>query len=158
MATYDPVITPTVFYRDPRAAMRWLEKAFDFEIAMLVVDADDNIGHAEMAYRGAVIGIAGEWKGDAKLGGANLVSPMSLDGSATQFIWVKVDDADAHCAKARAAGATITQEPEDQFYGARTYRARDLDGHVWSFSQAVRAVSDEDMTKASGLRFKDKLD
>jgi len=58
---------------------------------------------------------------------------------------------DAHCERARAAGAVITQEPEDQFYGARTYRARDLEGHVWNFSQEGRAVSSEEMNAASGL-------
>ena len=62
------------------------------------------------------------------------------------------DDIDGHCAKARAAGAEILAAPEDQFYGDRTYRARDPEGHIWTFGQTVRAVSREEAEKASGLR------
>jgi uncharacterized glyoxalase superfamily protein PhnB len=49
-------------------------------------------------------------------------------------VWCYVDDADAHCARARAAGATIVREPTDQFYGVREYTARDLEGHEWFFA------------------------
>ncbi len=64
---------------------------------------------------------------------------------------------DAHCARAEAAGARITQRPEDQFYGARVYRALDPEGHVWNFDQAIAAVSNADMEKASGLSIKTSL-
>ena len=43
--------TPVVFYRDPMAALRWLEKAFGFETSMLVTDDEGNVGHAEMKLR-----------------------------------------------------------------------------------------------------------
>ncbi len=39
-----------------------------------------------------------------------------------------VDDVDAHYAQAKAAGARVLSEPEDQFYGDRTYRAEDPEG------------------------------
>jgi len=47
----------------------------------------------------------------------------------------EVDDTDAHYHRARAAGATILSEPEDQPFG-RIYRAEDLEGHRWMFVQA----------------------
>ena len=104
-----------------------------------------------MTFRNCGIGVAGEWAGDV-LGGARMVSPAALDGMATQFIRIDLESGlDAHCAAARAAGAIITQEPTDQFYGARTYRARDPEGHVWNFSQEVKVVSFEEMTAATGL-------
>jgi uncharacterized glyoxalase superfamily protein PhnB len=157
MATYDPVITPTVFYADPIAAMRWLEKALGFETVLLVQGSDGGVGYSEMAFNGGVISVAGEWAGD-QLGGAKMHSPKNLDGAGTQFLWVKVPDVDAHCAAARGAGAQIAQEPEDQFYGARTYRVRDPEGHIWCFTQAVRDIPVEEQEKASGLKFKNKLD
>lgn len=49
-------------------------------------------------------------------------------------------------------GAILVQEPADQFYGDRTYRARDPEGHVWTFGQTVRRVSREEAEKASGLK------
>jgi uncharacterized glyoxalase superfamily protein PhnB len=66
-------------------------------------------------------------------------SPASVGGKNTQTIHVHLNDGlDAHCARARAAGATIIREPADQFYGDRTYTAKDREGHVWSLAQTVR--------------------
>ncbi len=46
----------------------------------------------------------------------------------------------------------ITAEPETQFYGDRSYRCRDPEGHMWTISQTVVAVSREDAETASGLK------
>lgn len=68
------------------------------------------------------------------------------------IVHVQLDDElDAHCARARAAGATIVREPNDEFYGDRVYSARDLEGHVWTFAQTVRTVSRAEAEAASGL-------
>jgi hypothetical protein len=55
----------------------------------------------------------------------NKTSPKTLDGAMTSGLYIYVDDVDAHCEHARAAGATIVKEPEDQFYGDRNYTAQD---------------------------------
>jgi len=60
-------------------------------------------------------------------------SPRQLGGVITGGIYVVVTDVDAHCARARAAGATIVREPVDQEYGGRDYACRDLEDHLWSF-------------------------
>ncbi|MFN3524196.1 MAG: VOC family protein [Phenylobacterium sp.] len=147
-----PIFTPTVFYRDPRAALDWLARAFGFEVSVLLTDAAGNIGHAEMSFRGGHVGVAGEWAGP-QLGGAAMRSPASLGGAGSQFLWVELEDGlDAHCERARLAGARIVQAPEEQFYGARTYRALDQEGHVWCFRQEVRSVSQTEMEAASGLK------
>jgi uncharacterized glyoxalase superfamily protein PhnB len=151
-------VTPAVFYRDPLAAMRWLENAFGFETSMLVTDDQGQLGHAEMKAGEAAIGIGGEWASSELLGPAAMKSPASLGGVGTQFIRVHLTaDIDAHCEAARNAGAHITQEPADQFYGSRTYRALDPEGHVWNFDQPVAEVSIEQMETASGLTIRDKL-
>ena len=75
-------------------------------------------------------------------------------GAGTQFMRITLPEGlDAHCEHARAAGARITDEPADQFYGARTYRAMDPEGHIWNFTEEVRVVSTEEMERASGLTF-----
>jgi hypothetical protein len=80
-------------------------------------------------------------------------SPRSLAGANTQALNVELTgDIDAHCERARKAGATIIAEPEDQFYGDRTYRARDPEGHVWSFSMHVRDVTREEAERMTGLK------
>ncbi|RAK61584.1 hypothetical protein DJ021_18160 [Phenylobacterium hankyongense] len=146
-----PVFMPSVFYRDPLAALRWLEAAFGFETTTLVTDAEGRLAYSEMSFHGGVISVGKEWDGPP-LAPARTRSPASLNGACTQFIRVHLADGlDAHAGRARAAGATIVQEPADQFYGARVYRALDPEGHVWAFNQEVADVPIADQEAATGL-------
>ena len=152
-----PAIVSTAFYKDPIAAMRWLERAFGFETTVLLTDADGKLGHAEMEFRGCPVSIGGEFGGEL-LGGAQMKSPANLGGCGTQFMRVELAEGlDEHCERARAAGAEITAEPQTQFYGARVYRARDPEGHIWNFNQTVAEVSGEEMERASGLKIATSL-
>ena len=71
---------------------------------------------------------------------AGQFSPLDLSGVHT-VLYVHVDDVDAHCEKARAAGAIVIAEPEDQFHGARSYRAMDPEGHRWIFATQIREAA-----------------
>jgi uncharacterized glyoxalase superfamily protein PhnB len=56
---------------------------------------------------------------------------------------VYVDDVEAHCQRAREAGAKIVSEPTTTDYGEeywsdQGYEAEDLDGHHWWFYQRLR--------------------
>lgn len=141
-----PALTSGVFYKAPWAALDWLEKAFGFERSMVITGADGKLGHSEMRFGDGLVYVGSEWADYT-------ASPASAGGKNTQSIHVQLKDGiDAHCARARAAGAVILQEPADQFYGDRTYRARDPEGHVWTFGQTVRGVSRDEAEKASGLK------
>ena len=59
-------------------------------------------------------------------------------------IMVRVEDARAHCARARAAGATVLDEPADHMYGERQYSAEDLAGHRWTFTESIADVAPEE--------------
>ena len=143
-----PVMGSALFYKNAFDALDWLEKAFGFERTMVITDKDGNLGHSEMRFGDGYIMIGGEWID-------YVASPASIGGKNTQSIHVHLAAGiDAHCEQARAAGAVILQEPADQFYGDRTYRARDLEGHVWTFGQTVRFVGREEAEKASGLTIK----
>jgi uncharacterized glyoxalase superfamily protein PhnB len=70
-------------------------------------------------------------------------APRQIGGVNTQSMMVYVDDADAHCARARAAGATIVAEPSVHDYGEdywadRGYECADPEGHHWWFFQRLR--------------------
>src|SRR5215469_7408614 len=156
MAQRDSILTPSAAYQEPLAAIAWLERAFGFEIAMLLTDDNGGIAHAEMAFRGAHIGVMREWSSPALLGSASMKSPKTV-GASTQFVWVAVDDVRAHCERARAAGAEIVQEPTDQPYGDRTYRALDCEGHVWNFRQSVKNIPDGEFEQMTGLRYRKSL-
>ncbi len=143
----DNNFTSAVFYRDPRAALDWLERAFGFEITMAIDPPPDQptMGHYEMGCGGSGrIMIGAEWADWTR-------SPASVGGGNTQSVSVTLASGiDDHCERARAQGATIAQEPTDQFYGDRTYRAIDPEGHCWTFSMHVRDVGRAEAEAALG--------
>jgi uncharacterized glyoxalase superfamily protein PhnB len=146
MADWRGHMVSALCYQDPRAALAWLEKAFGFEVCMLIEDGEGTIVHSEMRFGDAAVMIGGEWTADHK-------SPKSIGGKNTQTVHIQIDtDVDDHCRRAREAGAEILMDPADQFYGARTYRCRDLEGHIWTVAQTVKAVSREQAEEASGLK------
>jgi PhnB protein len=61
----------------------------------------------------------------ASLGGASLTINVNRPAPA---------EVDALVARAEAAGATITLEPQDVFWGARYAKIRDPFDHVWAFN------------------------
>ena len=143
-----PALIPSIVYRDTRAALDWLQKAFGFESSEVLTDSRGTIVHAEMSHGDGVIMVGSEFADWAK-------SPASVGGKNTQRVHVRIErDIDQHCERARAAGAGIVREPADQFYGERTYIAVDLEGHHWTFSQTVAHVSKDEMEKATGFKFK----
>jgi uncharacterized glyoxalase superfamily protein PhnB len=138
-------------YRDPKQALQWLEDAFGFEPFMVILDRDGNLMHSEMRYGDGVIMVGNEWSDDHK-------SPLSIGGKNTQTVHVQLADGiDAHCERARRAGAQILAEPADQFYGDRTYRARDPEGHIWTFGQTVRPMTREEWDQAGGTITQNRL-
>jgi len=141
-----PTIVPSLIYQDPAAAIDWLEQAFGFELSMMVKGPDGRPAHVELTLGDALIYVGGDDWADC------LGSPTALGGKNTQILNVTVDDANAHHARAKKAGAKILAEPSDQFYGDRAYRALDLEGHYWTFNQKIRTVSIADMEKATGFK------
>src|SRR5689334_18562739 len=109
-----PVFTSSIIYRDNRAALAWLQRVFGFDIAWVLTDSADNIVHAEMRLGDGIIMVGNEFAEWTK-------SPASIRGMNTQRIHVQLESGiDEHFAHARAAGAKIVGEPQDQFYGDRT--------------------------------------
>lgn len=147
-------LSSALSYQDAKAAFRWLEEAFGFEPLFILVDADGNVAHSEMSFGESVVMVGTEWSDDHK-------SPKSIGGKNSQSVHVQLsegDDLDAHCATARQAGAEILQEPETQFYGDRTYRARDPEGHIWTFGVTVNRKTPAQWDAASGLTTRKRLD
>lgn len=146
MADWRSPLMSAVVYRDPKAALKFLEAAFGFELFMLIEDDQGNLVHSEMRLGDAAIMIGYEWSDEYK-------SPASIGGKVTQSVHIQIDtDVDAHCERAQAAGMEILMAPADQFYGARTYRCRDPEGHIWTVGQDVKAVSREEAEAATGLK------
>ncbi len=123
-------IIPYLAYRDAPRAIEFLTRAFGFVERFRYPMPDGRLGHVEMSYEGNVLMFASEFEAFAQ-------SPLSQP-SVTAQIFCYVDDADAHFARARDAGATIASEPANE-HGMRRYRALDTEGHPWIFA----TVTDE---------------
>lgn len=146
-----PTFTSSVHYRDPKAALAWLEQAFGFEVTMAIEGPPEapEMCHYEMSCDGqGRIMVGAEWAEWVR-------SPASLGELNTQYVHVQLRGGlDEHCERARSAGAVIDAEPEDQFYGDRTYRAVDPEGHRWNFSTHVRDVTRVEAEAAIGQPIK----
>ncbi len=124
-----PTIIPNMPYRDIERAVDWLSRAFGFqEIEAGRVEVGGRVVHTEMELGAGRIMLGSP-------GGHGAFPPKGAGHNPSQMLCVYVTDVDAHCERARAAGATICAELEDKFYGDRVYEALDCEGHRWSFHQ-----------------------
>jgi uncharacterized glyoxalase superfamily protein PhnB len=111
-----------LYYEDPAAAARWLERAFQLGSWSGIPDEGDQPEWIELHHGNVAV----------------LLFPLEGrrpdDAPVTHMPWAYVDDLDAHFAYAKAAGATIVSDIHQQGY--RAYTAEDLEGHRWTFAQA----------------------
>src|SRR5262245_52506961 len=123
-------IVPTLRYRDVAAAIAWLCEAFGFEKHLVVPGESGSIRYAELTFGGGMI-MLGPVE-DSAFGGL-MTQPADAGGAETQICYLYVPDAAVHCARAKAAGAEIVLDIEEEDGGARGYSCRDPEGHVWNF-------------------------
>ena len=136
-----PRLSASLYYQDAAAMIDWLCSAFAFELRLKVEGDDGRIEHSEISFGEAVVMVGSER--DGSRWGVNMLSPKTTKAT-TQGLMLYVDDVDAHCVQARAAGARIVDEPSVHDYGEdywadRSYGALDPEGHFWWFSQRLRS-------------------
>lgn len=137
MHSYDPAkgfprVAVELAYEDSRAALDWLIRVFRFRELLRFEAEDGSIGHADLELEGGIV-MLGDG-GRAARGAAHTWGE----------VMVSVSDVDAHYERVKAAGADIVKPPEDKPWGLRSFRALDLEGHVWEFAQHVREVPPEE--------------
>lgn len=135
-----PRISSAVYYEGAAAAIDWLCHVFGFEVRLKIEGEGGRIEHSELMYGEGLVMVA-----QVGVPGKPSFrhSPRSLGGAQTQNMMIFVDDVDAHCEHARAAGAIIVTEPKTTEYGEdywtdRGYECQDLEGHHWWFCQRLR--------------------
>jgi len=138
-----PRISSAVFYDDPNQAIVWLCRAFGFEVQLKVEGEGGRIEHSELRFGEGLVMVSNSGGSSERKAPLPAKSPRSVGGVNTQMMGIFVDDVDAHCERARAAGAKILDAPTtsdygDDYWSDRTYRAEDPEGHQWWFMQRVR--------------------
>jgi uncharacterized glyoxalase superfamily protein PhnB len=121
------VVIPVLIYPDVREAVAWLSAAFGFVERLQI-----GVNHRSQLSFGDGAVIVGDVRNDRR-------PPRA--GEVSHSVMVRVEDAKAHCARARAHGARILMEPTDFDYGERQYSAEDFAGHQWTFSETLDDVA-----------------
>jgi uncharacterized glyoxalase superfamily protein PhnB len=117
---------PCFAYDDAPRAIEFLERAFGFKPRLVVPGPNGTIRHSQLEYEGGVIMVSSPRPGTDWAGPGGRAPRCAA-------VCVLVRDPDAHCARARAAGAVITREVQDEEYGSRGYMAKDSEGNEWYF-------------------------
>lgn len=123
------IILPHVTYSDLPAAIVWLGRAFGF---IEHYRYGDPISGAQLHLGDAWIMVNASKPGYR--------TPTEI-GFGTQCLTIFLEDVEKHFDRAKAAGATIVEEPHETVYGEFQYAALDLDGHRWLISRHARDVS-----------------
>src|SRR5574341_1719419 len=126
----DTTVIPVLIYPDVREAVAWLTKAFGFAERVRIGE-----NHRSQLRFGDGAVIVGDVRGDRR---------PPHPGEVTHSVMVRVEDAQAHCERARAHGARILIEPTDFEYGERQYSAEDPFGHQWTFTETLADVAPEE--------------
>lgn len=122
-------VVPVLIYPDVREAVAWLGAAFGFSERVQIGE-----DHRSQLRAGDGAVIIGDVRG-------HRVPPRADE--VTHSVMVRVEDANAHCERAKAHGAVIVTEPTDFAYGERQYEAIDHAGHHWTFSETLEDVAPE---------------
>ena len=108
------------------ASMDFLERAFGFNRGVVLPGADGQPRYAEMRHGDSVIMLIAKGDSTSATGGASA-------------LYTYVGDVDKALAKARAAGAGVS-DAEDRPWGDRTATVTDPDGYQWVLATFKKLV------------------
>lgn len=119
-------VIPELAYADVAAATVWLCNAFGFTVRLRIANhrVQLNVGD-----HGAIVVTEAR---------------ATATTDAAHSVMVRVENADAHHNRAKAHGAHIACPLQDHPYGERQYSARDIGGHLWTFTQSMADADPRD--------------
>jgi MerR family transcriptional regulator, thiopeptide resistance regulator len=132
-------IIPTLAVSDIAASIRFYTDVLGFEPGMTLSGGDGVLIHGSVS------------RGDTYLmfSRLNASDPHDMGqlGQGVVLYGTVADDEDidAYFERAKSAGATVVQEPTDQFWGHRDWGVKDPDGYLLFISKVTREVSPEEM-------------
>jgi uncharacterized glyoxalase superfamily protein PhnB len=115
-------VIPVLIYPDPSVAADWLCAAFGFTVRLRIAN------HRIQMRAG---------------NGCITIAEGNVIPNNSHIIQIRIEDAIAHCERARQHGARILTEPVDHVYGERQYNAEDFAGHRWDFTETIADVAPE---------------
>ena len=133
-------VTPYLAVEDATEAIEYYTKAFDAKERVRMETPDGKVGHAELEIGDSLVMLSDPFPQ------ASTKTPSELGGTSVS-VFMYVEDVDAVVKQAVDAGATVTMEVADQFWGDRFGSVKDPFGHLWSIATHVEDVPPEEMAE-----------
>jgi PhnB protein len=133
-------VTPYLAVEDAAAAIDYYKQAFGATERVRMSTRDGRIGHAELEIGDSLVMLSDPFP-DAT------TKPPSELGGTSASVFLYVEDVDAVVKQAVDAGATVTMEVADQFWGDRFGTVKDPFGHIWSVATHVEDVEPKEMER-----------
>lgn len=135
-------ITPALAVADIDVSVRFYAEVLGFDVGFTLPGADGKLVHASVR-RGESNLMFG------RIDTSNPHDQGQLGKGVVLYATVDDDeDIDAYYQRVKEAGATVVQEPTDQFWGHRDRGISDPDGYLLFISKETRAASAEEMREA----------
>jgi PhnB protein len=133
-------VTPYLALDDAAEAIEYYKQAFRATERARMEAPGGKIGHAELEIGSSLVMLS-----DA-LPQFSTRPPKELGGTSVS-VFMYVEDVDAVVKQAVDAGATVTMETADQFWGDRLGMVTDPFGHEWLIATHVEDVPPEEMAE-----------
>jgi len=142
-----PPLTPYLVVSNAAEAIEFYQNAFGAiqDGVSHIMPGTEKIMHARLIINGAMIMICDDLGSHM---GRSESHPLALGGSPITLA-LHLDDVQSFWDRAVDAGATVTMPLEDQFWGDRYGQIMDPFGHLWSMSQTMVVMSDEEMQQGA---------
>jgi PhnB protein len=131
-------VTPYLTLDDAATAIEFYKDAFGASERVRMETPDGKVGHAELEIGDSIVMLA-----DAMP--QSTTKPPNELGGTSAGVFLYVEDVDKVVAQAQKAGAAVTQEVEDQFWGDRFGSVKDPYGHVWSIATHIEDLTPEEI-------------
>lgn len=132
--------TPYLTVEEAAQAIEWYKQAFGAAVRARVETPNGKIGHAELEIGDSLIMLCDPLPQFAHR------APTELGGTSVG-IFVYFEDVDAAVKQAVEAGATLTMEVADLFWGDRFGTVTDPFGHVWLMATHVEDLTPEEIAE-----------
>ena len=133
-------LTPYLAVDDAAQAIDFYKRAFGAKERMRMPGPEGKIGHAEIQIGDSIVMLSDPFPQ------STVRSPSDVGGT-TASLFMYVDDVDAVVEQAVSAGATVTMEVADQFWGDRFGSIADPYGHTWSIATHVEDLTPEEIAE-----------
>ena len=133
-------VAPYLTVHDAVGAIDFYTKAFDANEVLRLDGPNGQIAHAELEIAGQSVMICDPLPWFS-------TRPPKVLGGTTASVLVYVDDVDVAVSRAVDAGAELTMEPKDQFWGDRLGEVYDPFGHSWLIATHVEDLTQEEIAE-----------